>query len=354
MTFPFRLALLSLGLALAACTPSDPQTQVSNALTKNVLLPAYAAWEQSSQQLAGSAEAYCAGTQDLEQARTSFLTAQTAWAALQPLQIGPLTEGNRSWQVQFWPDKKNLVARQVENLLKSKPQLQPSDLEQASVVVQGLSAYEYVLFDQAIDLAQAASKERYCPLLISIGQHQKQLAGAVFQEWQDADGISAQLESFPNSRYADAAEANADILRAQVLGLDMLKKKLGVPLGIQSKNIAQPYQAESWRSGASLINLSAGVASAKHIWQGQPEPGLRSLLSADQQKLIEQIDAAYATTQQQLAALQKPMHALLAGDSVRAQLTELYQSLDKLQRLHASELAKALGVQLGFNSHDGD
>ncbi len=354
MALPFRLPLLCLSLTLAACAPSDPQTRTSNALTKDVLIPAYAAWEQSNQQLSGSAQAFCTGSQDLAQAQAVFLTAQNAWAALQPLQIGPLTEGNLSWQVQFWPDKKNLVARQVEALLKNKPQLQQSDLEQASVVVQGLSAYEYVLFDKTIDLQQADTKSRYCPLLVSIGQHQKQLAGAVFQQWQDADGIASQLESFPNSRYADANEAIAELLRAQVTGLAVLKKKLGVPLGLQSKNIAQPYQAEAWRSGASLATLAAAIHSAKLIWQGQPDDGLRSLLDSSQSELIEQINAAYSNTEQQLSALQQPIQLLLSGETLRKQLTDLYTGLSTLHQLHERQLAKALGVQMGFNAHDGD
>ena len=32
----------------------------------------------------------------------------------------------------------------------------------------------------------------------------------------------------------------------------------------------------------------------------------------------------------------------------------LYDSLNALHRLHEVEVAKALGIQLGFNAHDGD
>ena len=117
--------------------------------------------------------------------------------------------------MQFWPDKKNLVARQVTALLGAKPNLTQADLDGASVVVQGLSAYEYVLFDKTIDLGDSATKARYCPLLTSIGEHQQQLAASVLQQWEDKDGMADQLRSFPNERYAEPSEAIAELLRVR-------------------------------------------------------------------------------------------------------------------------------------------
>ncbi|MBI1509918.1 imelysin family protein, partial [Escherichia coli] len=92
-----------------ACSPQDPQAVTSAAIAKQVILPTYSRWVEADRMLAASALAYCEGKEDLEKARADFLNAQKAWAELQPLLVGPLAEGNRAWQVQFWPDKKNLV-----------------------------------------------------------------------------------------------------------------------------------------------------------------------------------------------------------------------------------------------------
>lgn len=349
---PLTLALLS--LTLAACSPADPQQSVSSALTNGVLLPAYSTWTEANRQLASSGQAFCADQQNLSDARQAFLTAQSAWASLQPLLIGPLAEGNRAWQVQFWPDKKNLVARQVEALLKKSPELTPADLDKSSVVVQGLTAYEYLVYDAAIDLGNAEQKARYCPLLVAIGQHQQALATDVLDRWQAKDGMAAQLQAFPNERYAEPAEAVAELLRTQVNALDGLKKKLGTPLGRQSKGQPQPYQAEAWRSKASLANLAAGLASAERIWRGAEQDGVQALLSSDQAALQQRIDTAYSDTRQRLAALQRPLGELLADPAGRSELNALYDSLNALHRLHETELAKALSIQMGFNSHDGD
>ena len=215
-----------------------------------MILPTYSRWVEADQALASSAWPTARGKEDLAKARDAFHAAQKAWAELQPLLIGPLAEGNRAWQVQFWPDKKDLVGRQVEQLLKNNPQVDAAALAKASVVVQGLSAYEYILFDSKIDLADAATKARYCPLLEAIGTHQQQLAQDILARWKNDGGMLTQMSKFPNDRYADAHEAIAELLRVQVTALDMLKKKLGTPLGRQSKGIPQPYQAEAWRSNA--------------------------------------------------------------------------------------------------------
>ena len=271
------ITALLLALSLSACSPSDPLQQTSSALASGVLLPAYSHWLSSNQQLASASQSFCTGSSDLAAMRQTWLNAQSAWSALQPMLVGPLSEGNRAWQIQFWPDKKNLVARQVESLLQANPAPTPADLDHASVVVQGLSASEYLLFDAAIDLSQATQKARYCPLLIAIGAHQQALASDILSQWQSADGMLGQLQSFPNTRYADSQEAITDLLRTQVTGLEGMKKKLGTPLGRQSKGQPQPLQAEAWRSNASLGNLSASLNGAEQLWLGSHADGLRNL-----------------------------------------------------------------------------
>jgi len=213
--------------------------------------------------MAASSIAFCAGNEELDETRKSYLQAQLAWAGLQPLLIGPMGEGNRAWQVQFWPDKKNLVGRQVAALMKKKPQLTQADLENGSVVLQGLTAYEYLLYDKAIDLTDSATKARYCPLLQAIGEHQQKLSADILAQWEAKDGMATQLREFPNERYVEPTEAIADLLRVQVTALDGVKKKLGAPLGRQSKGHPQPFQAEAWRSEATLASTDAALAGAR-------------------------------------------------------------------------------------------
>jgi predicted lipoprotein len=344
----------ALGLLLSACAPSDPFAETSKTLADEVLLTAYTQWAETNRRMAASAIAFCADNEELADAREAFLQAQFAWAGLQPMLVGPMGEGNRAWQVQFWPDKKNLVGRQVTALLKNKPELTQADLENGSVVLQGLSAYEYVLYDKAVDLSDSQTKARHCRLLEAIGEHQQKLTANMLQQWESADGMAAQLSAFPNERYAESQEAIADLLRVQVTALDGLKKKLGAPLGRQSKGLPQPFQAEAWRSDATLGSIDATLAGAQQLWQGSDDNGFKRLVPEEQADLVERIDVAYATTRKQLADIMLPFSELITDEAGRARLNELYQQIDSLHRLHQNDLARALGVQIGFNAHDGD
>ena len=343
------------GVSLLACSNSDdPYQQTSAALGEHVVYRAHQQWQSSNQQLANSAQAFCQGEQTLEEAQGSFLQAQHAWMALQPLLIGPLNEGNRAWQIQFWPDKRNLVEHQVKQFLKANAEPSLEDLQRGSVVVQGLSAYEYLTFDPKLDLNDAAQKQRYCPLLQLISTHQQQLADDVLKQWQGSEGMLAQLTQFPNQRYAEPLEALTAILQAQVISLDGLKKKLAAPLGLGKDDIVRPTQTQSWRSQSSLNNLSAEVESALALWQGVDTHALRNLLLAEHADLVKKIDAAYLQVQQELAAFNQPLAVLVEDPQQRQALLDLYSSFDRLHRLHEEDVAQVLGVQLGFNAHDGD
>ncbi|MGY4492555.1 imelysin family protein [Pseudomonas sp. TE3610] len=353
----FRPTLLFSSLAalfLGACAPQDRQAVTSAAIANQVILPTYSRWVEADRQLAISAQAFCQGSESLATARADFLHAQRAWAQLQPLLIGPLAEGNRTWQVQFWPDKKNLVGRQVEQLVAAATPVDAASLAKASVVVQGLSAYEYILFDARLDLADAAQKARYCPLLVAIGEHQKTLAENILGQWNSNEGMLWQMSHFPNPRYADANEAIADLLRAQVTALDTLKKQLGTPMGRQNKGVVQPFQAQAWRSQDSLQSLQASLAAAQTVWAGVDDKGLRGLLGSEHKALAERIDGAYAAARTTLGDNQRPLPDLLASAEGRQHLETLYDQLNTVHRLHEGELAKALGIPLGFNANDGD
>ncbi|HAB64667.1 MAG TPA: imelysin, partial [Pseudomonas sp.] len=55
----------ALGLLLGACAPSDPYAQTSQALTDEVLLPAYADWAEANRRMAASSIAFCADNEEL-------------------------------------------------------------------------------------------------------------------------------------------------------------------------------------------------------------------------------------------------------------------------------------------------
>src|SRR5207253_2451351 len=143
------------------------------------------------------------------------------------------------------------------------------------------------------------------PLLKAICERQKLLGEEILSRWNSNDGMLAQLSKFPNQRYADSHEAIADLLRVQVTALDTLKKKLGTPMGRQSKGFAQPFQADAWRSHSSLQSMEASLAAAQTVWVGVDNKGLRGLLPSEQKPLADKIGAAYAASLKLFASNQR-------------------------------------------------
>ena len=328
---------------LAAC--SNPRQEVTSQLAQQVLLPAHQQRHDRNAALVQAVKGFCEGDAERTSVAQAFMASQQGWSYLQPLMVGPLSEGNRSWQVQFYPDKRNMVAQQAEALLDSHDPLTQQALDGASVVVQGLTAFEYVLFDDSVELQ--ADKARYCPMLMGIAHHQQGLSGEVMALWEEAGGMLAQLTDFPNDRYASAEDALGGVLRVQITGVDVLKKKLGTPMGRLNQGVAQPYQAEAWRSRQSVASLQASLAGAQAVWER-----VRSLVSDGE--LAGKIDQAYAETRDKLEALPAPLFELVQDPANQPLLQDLYRSLDTLETLQQAELASDLGIQIGFNANDGD
>ena len=113
-----------------------------------------------------------------------------------------------------------------------------------------------------------------------------------------------------------------------------------------------PILRTGYRGPLSLEIFNDGFRAAPP--RGVAADGLRALLSSEQHELANRIDSAYQDSRQQLTALKQPLSELLSNDSGRAQLNALYDSFGRLHRLHETDLAKALDIQLGFNANDGD
>ncbi len=102
-----------------------------------------------------SAQAFFTQSQKLQQTLSSYCLAangdQTAvkdqwhqtmrtWMALQGQERGPATALEQSWNVQFWPDKKNTTGRKMSLLTKADHAWSAEQISTQSVTVQGLGA----------------------------------------------------------------------------------------------------------------------------------------------------------------------------------------------------------------------
>jgi predicted lipoprotein len=221
-------------LALGACSPQDPQAVTSAAIAKQVILPTYSRWVEADRNWPSAPWPTAKARKPGHRPRR-LPHAQKAWAELQPLLIGPLAEGNRSWQVQFWPDKKTWWAARSSNWSlpsrRSTPPHWPSPAWWCKACRPTSTSCS-----TASRTSPRRAESPYCPLLVAIGERQKQLAEEILKSWNSTDGMLAQMSKFPNQRYADSHEAIADLLRPGHRP-GHPEEKLGAPMGRQSKGI---------------------------------------------------------------------------------------------------------------------
>ncbi|MCV6609259.1 MAG: imelysin family protein [Amphritea sp.] len=345
-------ALLSTSVAAA---PAEQDWQaLNNTLVQQHILPRYQQLQSSSETLAAQSASLCQSFSpaQLEITREAYHQTMSAWQALQHIQFGPIQNLMRNFSMQFWPDKKNLIGKQVAVLLKEqKPEtLDTEYMFQASIGVKGLPAMERLLFaDQAENTL--ANNSYACRLNSTIATYIELNAQGTVSEWQDfATEISNAGDG--ESYYESHQEAAVDMMKAMVEPIEVIRDlKLLRPLGKGDK--LRPKRLESWRSLRSLENLQINISTLHDIYSGGENRVKAMLENQGDTALAEELDTLFKDADRQLAEIPGPLYTTLTEGQTAAQLIQLS---DTLKVLHIGLLTamQKLDVQLGFNSRDGD
>ncbi|PKM30567.1 MAG: peptidase M75, Imelysin [Gammaproteobacteria bacterium HGW-Gammaproteobacteria-11] len=300
----------------------------------------YRLLQRDSAQLQVSATAYCDAPSDArrEQVERHWHAAFGRWQAVRFIDFGPLLVDSRGWQLQFWPDNKNLVGSQTERLLQHSGD-QPPSLN--SVAVQGFPALEFLLFDPQLQTrSEALPSVGSCRVLKAVAERLADNASQLQADWQ----AYAQ-------RYREDPEAEAKMLLAALHALEQLRdKRLGQPMGMPAgrRNV---YLAEAWRSQSSLQAAQASLQGLQTYFL----PGLEmQLQGAAQQRLAVRFAELLQSALVRFETLPPGMATVLEDQTHYLQLQRLYIDIDGLARLLGGDIAVELGVVRGFNASDGD
>jgi predicted lipoprotein len=352
---------------ISACSPA-PANRVLQDTTLRSIVPGYQQFAESSSQLSRAASQFCAApvqnSEELSTLRDAWRHTALSWAAVQNLQFGPLLEDNQAWKIQFWPDKKNLIARKVESLLRSDSPLDREKIDKASVVVQGLSSLEYLLFDSSagqIQRYQDKTSHRRCDMLTAVSQHLQGVASGLYDAWRSDDGDYTSHFTHTgkdNPEYPDDSVAMANLVDSLVAGVELIERdKLARPLGLDNDSgQAQVYLLEWWRSQYSKEMIIANLIALQTLFRAGDGYGLDDYLSGQKQHsdLSLAIDEGFVRAIN--SAHNQPGSLFIAATSPehRPKLEALYSDIRTLANLLKNELPEALGISLGFNSKDGD
>ena len=326
---------------------------VNEDIALNHAAPRYRAFAVFADSLEGALGGLPDGSTDIPAAQDAFHTAMDGWQDVQHLRLGPSQLDAREFRIEYWPDKRNRVDRQLAEALEEQREelLDPAYLASASVALQGFPVLERLLF---VDPVAAGSYG--AQLAAAVGTNLASIAGELSAAWSPGSRLMADMLEPGSSEtaYADADQVAGHVLTAIATQLEFVaQRKLMGPLG-ESVEKARPRLAESWRSARSLRNIRINTDALGDIFSGGDGRFAAALADSGAAEAARGVTDRIAASAEALAPMPDALEPLVADPAAREILVPAATNLDDARRLLVSSGAPVLGLNLGFNSLDGD
>ena len=363
------IGLLCLAASARADAPADEARfqAFDLAMARDYLLPRYQALAAATAAQEKGWTAFCRQpTADgFAAMRTAFQDAMDAWMPLQHVRAGPASLKTRIERIYFWPERKNIVARQVGAMLQSADAaaLAPERMATASVAVQGFPALQLLLYDGDDPARRFLSGDPpaayRCAVAAAVTANLAAIAAQLVEDWNAAITAMSTTPPRPVDRFglAPSPKETAQLLFTDLLTLFQLVGdiKLALPLGV-SVDRPEPKFAEGSRSGRSLRNLELNLESAEAMIGQDRKSGFSLLLppTAEADALERKIAEGFAAVFPALAAIPLPLAAAVGDPAARPKVEALLADIRKVRDLVGQQLAPAVGLAVGFNGLDGD
>jgi len=345
------LAFASASTLVCTAQAAENEWRVSNKkVIEDYAIAGYTKLQTSSHSLSQQTSAFCANADNanFEEIKTSFHHTMDAWQQMQLLRLGPSELFMRHFRLEMWPDRSNTAAKQLRKLKqeKDKTALQVDNFRNASVAVQGLSAYERLVFAKDSDASQFTGEagKYQCQLLQAISVSIETIAAELLKEWRGTYYKILTTAGKDNDTFANDKEVATVFINELSTQLQfVLEKKFKRPL---DGKYFKGTRAESWRSGRSIRNIIINIESAQQVYQlgFKAHVADEGLLKKLQQQFKQAIDAG--------KALEMPLEQ--AYNEKADALEKWNQQVAALKNSVSIELPKAVDIVLGFNSLDGD
>lgn len=303
---------------------STPAASDTATVVQDHIRPGFSAFAEAAQTLASI------DTCDPATLRPAFHAAWDAWMQVAHLPLGPAEQDGRGLAVLFWPDPKGSGWKAQRTLLKAPPMAR--DMAQQSVAARGLPALERLIYP-------ADSLTDPCPLIQATADDMAATAATLARDWGPYGDLLLTAGQPGNDRFLKPDEATQALFTQLATGLETLAdRRIGRPLGTFDK--PRPDLAEADASGRTIRNITLSLAALKH---------LAATLNANSPKTLAAFDHAIA-----LANDLDPDITRIQDAQAWLKLEILQQAVRATRDAAIAELGPALGVELGFNSQDGD
>lgn len=339
--------------ALLLITPASAQTispsEMLRSSVTNFIRPQTKAFATRTAELSKAMYILCENG-DLAAAQEAFAKAATAYGRVEFLRVGPLMEANRSDRILFFPDRKGIGLRQVQQLLAEADLTAATvpGLQQKSVAVQGFGALEFVLFGTGFETLTTSDGAFRCAYGAAVAKNLEEISAEIAAGWADPEGIAKRLTQ-PDPAYADyrtTTESLEAIVGLVSHGIEGVRDTRINPFIAKPDGKANPKQALFWRSNQTLPMLSANIGSLRLLVE------LSGIVTDPD--LASDITAAFDRAEVAIALVTSPVEQAVTDPTQAAALTDLVTATQDLQRLIGEDLSATLGLSVGFSSLDGD
>lgn len=368
----FPLSLLAETPAVAPSTPLPDTDKLLAQLVDGAITPLYRELKVTANTLEQRSKTFCTEptAENFKVLRAGWGETLLAWHRTDALLFGPAVEEQVDFRINFNPPKKMIISRLLTDELPITPEL----VDKSGVGGQGLGTLEFLLFDRdksaADQLAafQGDAGKRRCAYVQAASELLHQDISTIADGWlKDSKGYANAFRTADkgNTTFSNARQA-IDLLVSKLYqsAEKTSKNRIGNPLGkginLNSEgkqevlNASNAYQLEAWRSGYSILVVRANMEGIQRIVK---DGGLLQWLRDHNQREVEKF-VADAMEQRLDNYLKLPVPASDPFEMVKSgntrELDGYYYLGNDIQMGIKRQLAKVMGVQLGFNDNDGD
>jgi uncharacterized protein len=328
----FKTAFAILAMMVVAAEAKPEASQVYKAIVEDIVQSGFQATARAANAHAKDWALLCGaeGANTFGKTRGSFHALADAWARVEMFHSGPASKDFRRDRFYLWPERKNAVARALNDALQTPADtlMDEAWMQQQSAAIQGLPVLERLLFGEGDQTEAPAAGTMACNLGVAASRNVAQLAGNMATDWNNMSDSVA-------NRTALATELVSGIAFAKQVKLENVIGKTEIK--------AKPKAAEFWRSNRSLRNIVINLETYRDA---------ATIINA---ALDETATISFAANSaHQIATDMKDPLVDYIKPPQRSEAYLLDAALDSLAEIASTEVSAALGVTIGFNSADGD
>ncbi len=335
---------------------ADKKKMVSNVVKHQTSL--YATLKASAMTVKTNADSFCTAPDQtgLEKLRSGWKTTMLDWSRTRWIVSGPVGKKTRIYSIESWPlVSSDEVKTSVDNIVNGTAAISESSISGTPIQDGGLSALEYLLFNNGVTADTITPRQ--CQLITAISADLSTMLTEIDAEW---GGYSKRLtEPSATDREIPTTNDAVDLLANQFLNLLVLIKdsKLSSPLGIDSATPA-PARAEAWRSRYSLQVIKANLQSLHKIYKDEGNFGFNDLIismdtNGTNTALAESINTQFMDLNNLLDTLISD-GLTIYDNPTNSQMKTLYANVRTLEVEIKDKMFPAINAQVTFNFNDGD